>query len=213
MREEGKDLDSLLILTKDNLKTILNTPYVKNSRVAAFYKKFVTKPKTIAESGFLCKGCKIAFTKQNTDLETLKVQNKKKSESMKKLFSEKGESIKEKRKQTMLERYGVEFIAQSEAGLEKIKNTKKQKYGDDYNKQITDKTRKTTLEKYGKAFATQIDQFKEKSRQTCLEKHGTEYSFQSENNKSKSKKTLLEKYGVENAAQSNQAREKLSLAR
>ena len=217
MREEGKDLDSLLILTKDNLKAVLNTPYVKNSRVAAFCercnKKFVTKPKTIAESGFLCKGCKIAFTKQNTDLETLKVQNKKKSESMKKLFSEKGESIKEKRKQTMLERYGVEFIAQSEAGLEKIKNTKKQKYGDDYNKQITDKTRKTTLEKYGKAFATQIDQFKEKSRQTCLEKYGTEYSFQSENNKSKSKKTLLEKYGVENAAQSNQAREKLSLAR
>ena len=217
MREEGKDLDSLLILTKDNLKAVLNTPYVKNSRVAAFCercnKKFVTKPKTIAESGFLCKGCKIAFTKQNTDLETLKVQNKKKSESMKKLFSEKGESIKEKRKQTMLERYGVEFIAQSEAGLEKIKNTKKQKYGDDYNKQITDKTRKTTLEKYGKAFATQIDQFKEKSRQTCLEKYGTEYSFQSENNKSKSKKTLLEKYGVENASQSKQAREKLSLAR
>lgn len=201
MREEGKDLDSLLILTKDNLKTVLNTPYVKNSRVAAFCercnKKFVTKPKTIAESGFLCKGCKIAFTKQNTDLETLKVQNKKKSESMKKLFSEKGESIKEKRKQTMLERYGVEFIAQSEAGLEKIKNTKKQKYGDDYNKQITDKTRKTTLEKYGKAFAIQIDQFKEKSRQTCLEKYGTEYSFQSENNKSKSKKTLLVLHTVE----------------
>lgn len=113
MREEGKDLDSLLILTKDNLKNVLNTPYVKNSRVAAFCercnKKFVTKPKTIAESGFLCKGCKIAFTKQNTDLETLKVQNKKESESMKKLFSEKGESIKEKRKQTMLEIFRVEF--------------------------------------------------------------------------------------------------------
>lgn len=29
MREEGKDLDSLLILTKDNLKTVLDTPYVK----------------------------------------------------------------------------------------------------------------------------------------------------------------------------------------
>lgn len=36
MREEGKDLDSLLILTKDNLKAVLNTQYVKNSRVAAF---------------------------------------------------------------------------------------------------------------------------------------------------------------------------------
>lgn len=29
MREEGKDLDSLLILAKDNLKTALDTPYVK----------------------------------------------------------------------------------------------------------------------------------------------------------------------------------------
>ena len=52
MRKEGKDLDKLTIITKDNLKEILNTPYVKNSRVAAYCskcnKKFVTKPKTVA---------------------------------------------------------------------------------------------------------------------------------------------------------------------
>lgn len=41
MREEGKDLDSLLILTKDNLKTVLDTPYVKNSRVVAFCERCI----------------------------------------------------------------------------------------------------------------------------------------------------------------------------
>lgn len=214
MRKEGKDLDSLMIVTKDNLENILNTPYVKNSRVAAFCskcnKKFVTKPKTVAISGFLCKGCKIAFTKQNTDPETLKIQNKKKSEGMKKALIEKGKEIQEKRKQTMLERYGVEYITQSAEGLEKIKNTKRQKYGKDFNKKITDKTRKTTLERYGKKSAMQLEKFKEKSKQTCLEKYGTEYSFQATSIKEKIKKICLERYGVENFSQSKQARKRAS---
>ena len=41
MREEGKDLDSLLILTKDNLKIVLDRPYVKNSRVATFCERCI----------------------------------------------------------------------------------------------------------------------------------------------------------------------------
>lgn len=217
MRKEGKDLDSLMIVTKDNLKDILNTPYVKNSRVAAYCskcnKKFVTKPKTVAIGGFLCKSCKIAFTKQNTDPETLKIQNKKRSEGMKKTLREKGKDIQEKRKQTMLERYGVEYCTQSIKGLEKIKNTKRQKYGEDFNKKITDKSRRTTLERYGKKSAMQLEQFKEKSKQTCLERYGTEYSFQATVVREKIKKTCLEKYGVEYSSQSKQIRKRVSETR
>ena len=99
----------------------------------------------------------------------------------------KSPELKEKYKQTCLERYGV-------TSTNKLQSMK-------------DKSKQTCLEKYGTEFASQSEEFKEHSRKTCLEKYGVEYSFQSENNKQKSKNTLLEKYGVDHYSKSDKFKE------
>ena len=60
--------------------------------------------------------------------------------------------VKEKLKQTCLEKYGVEYILQS--------------------KEIREKSKQTCLEKYGVEFSAQADVVKEKIKQTCLKRYG-----------------------------------------
>lgn len=88
-------------------------------------------------------------------------------------------NIVKKRKQTCLERYGVECIANDP----EFRERKKQK----------------CLEKYGVEYAFQSDEVKEKIKQTCLERYGTNWTFQDDLSHKKHKETLLAKYGVENS--------------
>lgn len=81
-------------------------------------------------------------------------------------------TIIQKRKQTCLEKYGVEYSSQDE----NIKN----------------KTKQTCLEKYGVEYSWQNENVKNKIKKTCLEKYGVEHF----NNLQKRKQTCLEKYGV-----------------
>ena len=62
--------------------------------------------------------------------------------------------VKEKSKQTILERYGVDNAAKSDI--------------------VKDKIRKTCLEKYGVENATQTKEVQNKMKKTCLEKYGSE---------------------------------------
>lgn len=65
------------------------------------------------------------------------------------------EHIKDKMKQTNLERYGCENVFQSD----KIKN----------------KIKQTNMEKYGFEYATQSESVKEKTKNTCMKKYGVPY--------------------------------------
>ena len=85
--------------------------------------------------------------------------------------------IKEKRKQTNINKYGVENVFQAEDIKNKIKNTCLKKYGaDHYNKTAEgkEKHKQTCLQKYGVEVPTQAEQFKIKSKQTCLQKYGAD---------------------------------------
>lgn len=106
----------------------------------------------------------------------------------------------DKMKSTTLEKYGVEHATQSELVKEKIRETNLEKYGVEYGLQsegVKEKKRITNLEKYGVENPLQCEEIKEKSRQSCLQKYGVEYSSQCELVKEKTKETNLEKYGVE----------------
>ncbi len=81
----------------------------------------------------------------------------------------------EKRKQTCLEKYGVEHPM-------KIK-------------EIREKHKQTCMEKYGTENPSQNEKIKEKKKQTSLKNFGVEYGFQSEEIKEKIKQSCLEKYG------------------
>lgn len=113
---------------------------------------------------------------------------------------------KEKRKQTLLERYGTADTfkinnghekANSKEGREKSKQTLLKNFGVTSTRKLqkTKETiKKTNLEKYGETCYFKTDEFKEKLKNHNLEKYGVEYYFNSDDYKIKSKETSIAKY-------------------
>jgi len=66
--------------------------------------------------------------------------------------------VKEKKKQTTLKRFGVEYVTQSE--------------------QMQEKTKQTMLKKYGVLYSGQSKEKLEKTKQTMLKKYGIEFNSQ-----------------------------------
>ena len=115
------------------------------------------------------------------------------------------------KKQTNLERYGVEWTAQTSEFQEKRKQTCLEKYGVEcalQSPEIQEKKKQTNLEKYGVENPAQSPEIQEKAKQTCLERYGVEWTFQSSEINEKKKQTLLKKYGVEYVSQSLEIKEK-----
>ena len=85
--------------------------------------------------------------------------------------------LRERAKNTLLHRYGVEHYAQTDEYKNKVKNTTLERYGvDNYSK--TDeyllKSKNTYLDKYGVDNYTKTDEYKIKSKQTCIKKYGVD---------------------------------------
>lgn len=173
-------------------------------------KQFNTTIGNLRKTGFLCKGCKISKTKQNTPADIKKIQSLRMSQGQRKVREERGLEIQEKRKQTFLERYGTENIHSASWYQQRVRQTNIDRYGEDYYKQRWQKARETMQQRYGDTCAMRIDRFRKKSRRTCLERYGCEYSFQSDNNKQKSKNTNLQKYGVDSYTKTLKRRKEIS---
>ena len=119
----------------------------------------------------------------------------------------------ERIKNTMSDKYGVEYAAKSEHFKDKMKNTNLERYGVEHavqSEEIKDKIKKTNLEKYGFEYGLQNEGVKEKRKLSNLEKYGFENPLQREEIKEKSKKTCLKKYGVEYPSQNNEVYEKIN---
>jgi hypothetical protein len=101
-------------------------------------------------------------------------------------------SMLEKRKQTNLQRFGVENPMHS----------KEQKA-----KQI-----ETCLANYGVENPSQSNEIKKRKKETCLIHFGVETPFQSELIKEKAKRTWLQTLGVDNPSKSELVRKKISLS-
>jgi hypothetical protein len=100
-------------------------------------------------------------------------------------FSEdKKTEILEKRKESMVERYGVEHSLQSE--------------------DIKNKTMKNNSNKYGHENPFQVQKFKEKANDSMIEKYGVKHSFEREEVREKSRNTCLERYGTEYVSQNKE---------
>jgi len=123
------------------------------------------------------------------------------------------DEVKEKYKNTCLEKYGVKTNLQLQSCKEQIKLTNLEKYGVEYPQQninIRDKSKITCLEKYGVEHILQSDHFKDKCKSTCLEKYGVEHAIQSNDVQLKIKKTIFERYGVENVCHNPEIAERAS---
>jgi len=108
------------------------------------------------------------------------------------------EETKIKRKETTLEKYGVENI--STVTRDQIR----EKYWgktDEERQEIKDKRRQTNLENFGVTNPLKSESIKKQWRQTNLEKYGVEYPTQSSAIRQTMKNNNMEKYGVESISQ------------
>ena len=116
-----------------------------------------------------------------------------------------------KTKNTCLEKYGVESIAQVPEFRQKSEESMLKKYGVKYSsqsKELYNKQKKNNMEKYGVEYISQIPEIIQKVKNTNKEKYGVECSLQREEIKEKSKNTIVQKYGVEFISQVPEIRQK-----
>ena len=105
--------------------------------------------------------------------------------------------VREKARQTNLERYGHESAQSSDIVRKRISEAKS-------TDESKEKTKQTNLERYGVENVFQSEEIREKSKQTMLEKHGVESPQQSKEIREKTKQTNLKRYGVENPRQAGE---------
>ena len=107
---------------------------------------------------------------------------------------------KEKRKQTNLEKYGVDNVAKNSNIKSKMENTNLEKYGHKssfQNQDVRDKWKESIEEKWGVDHYFKTDDFKIKAKSYYLQKWGVEHQLDVEEIKQKIKDTCMSKYGVE----------------
>ena len=124
----------------------------------------------------------------------------------------KAEQVKNKQTETNLQRYGTKSSAQNEEVKKKYNETIQKKYGvDNYfeSDDFKEKAKDTLLKKYGKEHFTQTEEYIQLVKQHNLEKYNTEWFTQTEEYKEKSKKTNLEKWGVEHLSKSNEHKQSI----
>jgi hypothetical protein len=116
-----------------------------------------------------------------------------------------------KRKNSCLEKYGVENVVNCDIVQTKMKETNLKKYGTEHtfqSEQIKYKIKQTLIERYGVDNPNKNTEIRNKGKQTCLERYGAEHILQTEQYKEKYKTTIFEKYGVENISQNENIKQK-----
>lgn len=104
--------------------------------------------------------------------------------------------ILETRKNTCLERYGVENLFKD---TERIKQSYIEQYGSlEAKYQQSAETAKKRAQEFGVNSMSQLPEVREKRKRTCLKKYGVEHTFQSPLIKQKSNDTKQQKYGDPN---------------
>lgn len=106
-------------------------------------------------------------------------------------------NVKLKKKQTNLEKYGVENTFQSDEKKNIIKQTCLQKYGVEnphQNKEIIEKTKEICFKRFGYDVPAKAPEIKQKIKNTCLEKYGVDNYVKTKEYKAKTHNTLLKRY-------------------
>lgn len=120
-------------------------------------------------------------------------------------------NTKKKRKESNIEKYGVDNPSKSNIIKEKVKNTNKKKFGVEYPLQselISNKSKKYFLEKYGVDNPSKIKEVREKAEKTNIKIYGFKNAMMSNKIKNDLKKYFLEKYGVDNPSKIKEVRNK-----
>lgn len=116
---------------------------------------------------------------------------------------------KENRKNTLIEKYGVDNISKISGHREKVKATNIKKYGvDSYAK--TEESKERQKEFWKSRSKEEKKEILKKIQETNIERYGFVNPRQNKEIKEKVKQTVKEKYGVENVSYIPEIRKKLS---
>lgn len=121
---------------------------------------------------------------------------------------------KEKQKQTMLERYGVDNPMKNKSFCEKARETCLSRYGYEWarsNKDVQAKCESTNLQKYGVRIPLQNDEIREKMQNTVESRYGKSFVGQVPEIRDRVHQTCLERYGTEEPLASPVIREKICM--
>lgn len=108
--------------------------------------------------------------------------------------------VRNKYKETVKEKYGVDHYSKTTDFLDKYKQTNLEKYGvDNYSKtnEYLKKSKESYLNNYEIEHPMKLSIIKEKVKQTNLERYGVEYPMKHDDVKRKTRQTNLERYGVD----------------
>lgn len=111
-----------------------------------------------------------------------------------------------KRKNTCIDRYGVDNIFKSQEFKSNLVQYNWSKYGTLHHTQsseVQDTRRNTTNIKYGVDHVSQLPEVKLKKAKTNMSKLGVECPFQSDSVKRKTHNSILERYGVDHISQAD----------
>jgi hypothetical protein len=121
------------------------------------------------------------------------------------------DEIKEQKKKTCIEKYGVDNPSKSLDIKNLVKITNNKKYGVDHPLQSLDfveKNKKYFMEKFGVDNPSKLPEIREKANITIKEKYGVDHIMFSDEIKEKNKKYFMEKFGVDNPSKLPEIREK-----
>lgn len=210
-----KDEESLQIFLsknskKENPKIQIECSNCKITVLLSYY--------SLSKNGRICPKC---LKERNIIQKYGSVEEfyRQRQEKCKKVWKEKygvenpslAESVKKKKKESLINHYGSEGAAQ-QARLNTQKETCIKKYGsvEAMYSIRKEKIKKVFEDKYGVDNPSKIKEFQNKKKQTFLEKYGTEWGGgKSEIIKERMKQTCLEKYGVDNYSQTEEFKNRL----
>lgn len=114
--------------------------------------------------------------------------------------------IKEMKKKTCLEKYGVSSFTKTKEYLEKTRRTNIERYGVDNvlkSEKVKEKIKKTNLEKYGVDHHMKSKEFMEEFKQMNIDKFGVDNVSKLDSVKEKKKETFQKNYGLDHIFSSN----------
>jgi endogenous inhibitor of DNA gyrase (YacG/DUF329 family) len=119
--------------------------------------------------------------------------------------------IKEKRKKSCIDKYGVDNPSKSDIIKLKTISSNNEKFGVDYplqSKEIMDNNKSYFIKTYGVDNPSKVKEIREKAQKTMLLKYGVEHAIQNTDIKSALKSKFEYKYGVDNPSKVKEIREK-----
>ena len=158
-----------------------------------------------------CRAKAIGNTRKSKSFEEkLAIKEKTKQTNLERygsIWAMQNDEIKRKAHDTIFEKYGVDNISQSAEIQDTIRKNSLEKYGVEHysqNPQIRKNMEDGMLKKFGVKSAMQVPEIRQKAQETVRKRYGVNNVFLSDDIQQKIKETNLNKYGVEYAAQNSE---------